>query len=76
MERGVRHETVRDGRPFVSDSGVWREALVRLRGFVQRTELVEMVKWGGPCYTLDDKLVLGLGAFKSYVGILFHQGRC
>lgn len=66
-----RYETV---DAFIADSGKWREVLVRLRGLVGRTELEETVKWGGPCYTLDCKLVLGLGAFKSYVGIWFHQG--
>ena len=38
------------------------------------TELLETIKWGVPVYTLNDKNVLGMGAFKSYVGIWFFQG--
>ncbi len=38
------------------------------------TKLEETVKWGGPCYVYDGKNVVGMGAFKSYVGLWFHQG--
>ncbi len=38
------------------------------------TEMKETIKWGTPTYTIDGKNVIGLTAFKSYVGIWFHQG--
>ncbi len=52
----------------------WAEELDLLYSIVRKTELVEETKWGGPCFTLNGKNVLGLGGFKSYVGIWFHQG--
>lgn len=52
----------------------WAEELDLLYNIIRKTELVEETKWGGPCFTLNGKNVLGLGGFKSYVGIWFHQG--
>ncbi|MBL4623868.1 MAG: YdeI/OmpD-associated family protein [Flavobacteriales bacterium] len=49
-------------------------SLEELRAIMLSTELVECVKWGGPCYTIGGKNVVGIGAFKSYVGIWFFQG--
>lgn len=53
---------------------LWEEELELLYSIVRSTELVEETKWGGPCFTLNGKNVLGIGGFKSYVGIWFHQG--
>ncbi|MCB9233051.1 MAG: YdeI/OmpD-associated family protein [Bacteroidia bacterium] len=47
---------------------------LRLREIFLKTELKEEMKWGGPIYTLKGKNVAAMGAFKSYVGIWFHQG--
>jgi len=52
----------------------WSSELTKLRKALQATELEETVKWGGPCYTLMGKNVVGLGAFKEYVALWFHQG--
>jgi uncharacterized protein YdeI (YjbR/CyaY-like superfamily) len=52
----------------------WAEELGLLRAIVQKTELVETIKWGGEIYTLNNKNVLGLGGFKSYFGIWFMNG--
>lgn len=52
----------------------WKEALIILRDIVRNTELEEVVKWGSPVYTLKGKNVIGLGAFKAYVGIWFFHG--
>lgn len=49
-------------------------ALKRLRKILLSTELEECVKWGVPCYTIDGKNVVGIGAFKTYFGLWFHQG--
>jgi len=51
-----------------------REILIVLRGLVGLTELTETVKWGIPVYTINDKNVLGIAAFKSYVGLWFYNG--
>ncbi len=52
----------------------WAEELGLLRAIVQKTELVETIKWGGEIYTLNNKNVLGIGGFKSYFGIWFMNG--
>ena len=51
-----------------------RGALEKLRRILVASELEETVKWGGPCYTWNGKNVVGIGAFKSYFGLWFHQG--
>ncbi|OJJ14686.1 hypothetical protein BKI52_41350 [marine bacterium AO1-C] len=51
-----------------------KEILETLREIILQTELEETVKWGAPTYVLDGKHVVGLGAFKAYAGLWFHQG--
>ncbi len=45
-----------------------------LRSIAQGMNLNETVKWGAPVYTESGKNVVGLGSFKSYVGLWFYQG--
>jgi uncharacterized protein YdeI (YjbR/CyaY-like superfamily) len=45
-----------------------------LRELILSTELTETVKWGIPVYTINDKNVVGMAAFKSYVGLWFYNG--
>lgn len=59
---------------FIATKPNWKDELEILRSILCSTELVETVKWGMPTYTINEKNVVGLGAFKSYVGIWFHQG--
>ena len=66
-----RYKTVDD---YIAGSELWQEELLLLRDILTSTDLSETVKWGGPCYTYDDKMVVGIGAFKSYVGLWFYQG--
>ncbi|MBM83767.1 MAG: hypothetical protein CMJ78_24690 [Planctomycetaceae bacterium] len=66
-----RYQTVDE---YIANAEYWQPELIRLREILQSTKLVETVKWGGPCYTHNDKMVVGLGAFKSYIGLWFYQG--
>lgn len=59
---------------FIEAQDEWQDGLKILREIVLDTELEEKVKWGAPCYTLNNKNVVGLGSFKSYFGLWFHQG--
>jgi len=59
---------------YIQKQPRWQSALKRLREIVLSLPFEETVKWGGPVYTLDGKNLIGLGAFKSYVGIWFFQG--
>jgi len=59
---------------YIESTEKWRAELIRLRKILRSTDLEETVKWGAPCYTCDGKNVVGLGAFKSYLGLWFFQG--
>ncbi len=59
---------------YIDKQVKWKDALTLIRGLILETGLVETVKWGAPVYALDGKNVLGLSAFKGYVGIWFFQG--
>lgn len=50
------------------------EELALLRDMLLQTELTETVKWGMPTYIMDDKNIVGIGCFKNYSGLWFHQG--
>ncbi len=59
---------------YIDSRKQWRDELRRLREILKSTELAETTKWGVPCYTLNGKNVVGIAAFKSYVGLWFFQG--
>ena len=59
---------------FIRNAKQWQGELKRLRGILSACELKEEIKWGAPCYTFNGKNVVGIGAFKSYFGLWFHQG--
>lgn len=52
----------------------WTEEIDYLKSIVNKTELIETTKWGGIIYTLNNKNVIGIGGFKSYLGIWFMNG--
>ena len=66
-----KHRSVDD---YIASAPYWQDELRMLRGILRATVLDETLKWGAPCYTFAGKNVVGLGAFKSYVGLWFHQG--
>ena len=59
---------------YVRDKSDWREELLKLRQIMCACGLQEEIKWGAPCYTHKGKNVVGVVAFKPYVGLWFHQG--
>lgn len=52
----------------------WREELNLLRSILLETELMEERKWSVPCYTINNKNVILLGAFKEYCSLMFING--
>lgn len=52
----------------------WEPILRQLRAMVLDAQLVETVKWGCPCYTLDGRNVVLMHAFKEYCALLFMKG--
>ena len=60
---------------YMEEHPKWLKELEQLRDIMTSIpELDETVKWGAPVYTVNGKNVVGLGAFKSYVGLWFFQG--
>lgn len=53
---------------------LWTDALVALRALLGETELVEEMKWGSPCYTLDGKNVVALWARAEHCALSFFKG--
>ena len=52
----------------------WTKELEFLKSIINKTQLVETIKWGAPIYTHNNKNVIGIGGFKSYFGIWFFNG--
>ena len=53
----------------------WQKELAKLHKILSETRLIEKIKWGAPVYTnKEDKNIVGLNAFNSYVGLWFYQG--
>lgn len=52
----------------------WSEILRSIRVMMLETELTEDLKWGFPVYTLNNKNVVMVSAFKEYCSISFLKG--
>ncbi len=52
----------------------WQNELKYLRNILLQSELKEDVKWGVPCYTLNNKNVILLSAFKEFCSLGFFKG--
>ena len=52
----------------------FREELQLLRSILLDSELTEDCKWGVPCYTVNNKNVILLSAFKEFCSISFLKG--
>ena len=59
---------------FFSKVMHYQKELSILIALMDKTELVESIKWGMPVYTINGKNVVGLGAHKSYFGLWFYSG--
>ena len=52
----------------------WPKEMAELRKIALAAGLTEELKWGQPCYTLNDKNVFLIHGFKEYFAILFMKG--
>lgn len=59
---------------YIQKKKQWSDELQLLRKWLNEMEVEETLKWGAPVYAVDGKNVIGIGAFKSYVGLWFFQG--
>jgi len=59
---------------YLKSKSEWEIELNQLRKILLSFDLKECIKWNAPVYTYQGQNLIGLGAFKSYVGIWFFQG--
>lgn len=59
---------------FIDRAEKWQEEYKKLRQIVLDCELTEDLKWGVPCYTLNNKNVILIHGFKDYCAYLFVKG--
>ncbi|MBY0503594.1 MAG: YdeI/OmpD-associated family protein [Bryobacteraceae bacterium] len=59
---------------FFEKESPWQEAYAKLRVILLDAGLSEELKWGCPCYTLNQKNVVLIHGFKEYCALLFHKG--
>ncbi len=59
---------------FYAKEHPYKGAIAILRNLAKQTELEENYKWGAPVYTIDNKNVLGIMAFKNHFGIWLFNG--
>lgn len=52
----------------------FKQGIAFLRKIALNTELTETCKWGAPVYTINNKNVIGILAFKHHFGIWFYNG--
>jgi len=52
----------------------WADELRLLREILNKTNLIEALKWNAPCYTHNSKNILMLSALKECVVVSFFQG--
>ncbi len=52
----------------------WQKEIEHLREIVLNCGLNEDLKWGCPCYTLDEKNIVLIHVFKEYCALLLFKG--
>lgn len=59
---------------FLNRTTKWRAEFEKLREIALASQLTEELKWGQPCYTVENKNVVLIHGFKEYCALLFMKG--
>jgi uncharacterized protein YdeI (YjbR/CyaY-like superfamily) len=59
---------------YFSKSKKWQNEIRKLRTIILNCGLIEELKWGCPCYTLDETNIVLIHEFKEYCALLFFKG--
>lgn len=59
---------------YILEHENWSREISTLREIIKLSSLEENIKWGSPVYSFQGKNLIGLGALKSYVVLIFFQG--
>jgi uncharacterized protein YdeI (YjbR/CyaY-like superfamily) len=59
---------------FFDEATQWKEAYEKLRVICLDCGLTEQLKWGQPCYTLNNANIVLIHGFKEYCALLLFKG--
>jgi uncharacterized protein YdeI (YjbR/CyaY-like superfamily) len=59
---------------YFGKAGKWQGEFAKLRMIVLDCPLTEVLKWGCPCYTFQNKNIVLIHGFKEYCALLFFKG--
>ena len=59
---------------FLSEADQWRPEFTHLRRILLDCPLTEELKWGKPCYSVQQSNVVLIHGFKAYCALLFTKG--
>jgi len=59
---------------YFTKAKTWQKEIVQLRTIALDCKLTETLKWGCPCYTIEDSTVVLIHTFKEYCALLFFKG--
>jgi uncharacterized protein YdeI (YjbR/CyaY-like superfamily) len=59
---------------YLSNAQKWRKELEKLRTILLACQLTEELKWGKPCYTIQESNVVIMLPLKEYCALLFCKG--
>ncbi|MFD2517889.1 YdeI/OmpD-associated family protein [Salinimicrobium flavum] len=65
---------IKSAEDYISAHPKWETELRELREMILTTEVEETIKWGAPVYTVNDKNVVAIAAFKNHAALWFYQG--
>ena len=59
---------------FIQNAKQWKAEMVQLRSILLSCNLEESIKWGQPCYSIQNKNIVIIAAFKSTIDLGFFNG--
>lgn len=59
---------------FLNKTQKWQKEMEKLRATILECHLTEELKWGKPCYTLQERNIVIIQGFKNFCALLFPKG--
>jgi uncharacterized protein YdeI (YjbR/CyaY-like superfamily) len=59
---------------YIKRARTWQKEVQKLRRIILDCQLTEELKWGSPCYTLQNGNIVLIHVFKDYCALLFFKG--
>ena len=59
---------------FFDKAEKWQEEFIALREILLQFPMTEELKWGKPCYTIEQSNIVLMHGFKEYCALLFLKG--